>query len=91
MIDRDFDTSGSPFARSLHAHELGHALGYNHVTVRTSVMNADARTEPTPFDLDAAKIAFERAPGNASPDNDAIGSNMNVSGSRGGTWNAGAR
>ena len=33
MLDRDFERSGSPFLRSLRAHELGHALGYNHVTV----------------------------------------------------------
>lgn len=70
MIDRDFDESGSSFARSLRAHELGHALGYDHVTVRPSVMNADARTEPNGFDLDAAKVAFDRPPGNRSPDVD---------------------
>ncbi|HEX6463886.1 MAG TPA: hypothetical protein VFZ98_05515 [Vicinamibacterales bacterium] len=70
MIDRAFDTSNSVFRRSLHAHEFGHALGYNHVTLRTSVMNADARTEPTPFDRDGATIAFERPPLNKTPDVD---------------------
>ena len=70
MLDRGFDTSNSPFRRSLHAHEFGHALGYNHVTLRTSVMNSDARTEPTPFDRDGATLAFERPPLNKTPDVD---------------------
>lgn len=70
MIDLGYDRSGSPFARSLRAHELGHALGYNHVTVRPSVMNADARTEPNDFDRAGARIAFQRRPGNRSPDVD---------------------
>jgi hypothetical protein len=71
MLDRDFERSGSPYARSLRTHELGHALGYGHVTSRTSVMHPSARYEPTPFDLDAVKIAFNRQPGNESPDTDA--------------------
>ena len=70
MLDRDFDRSGSPFTRSLRAHELGHALGYEHVTSRTSVMNSEARIEPNDFDRDAARIAFQRPPGNQSPDVD---------------------
>ncbi|MEO8070105.1 MAG: carboxypeptidase regulatory-like domain-containing protein [Acidobacteriota bacterium] len=70
MLDRDFDASASPYVRSLRAHELGHALGYNHVTVRTSVMNVSAQTEPNQFDRDAAKIAFQREPGNKTPDID---------------------
>jgi len=70
MLDRGFDTSNSVFRRSLHAHEFGHALGYNHVTLRTSVMNSDARTEPTAFDRDGATLAFERPPLNKTPDTD---------------------
>ena len=70
MLDRGFDTSGSPFRRSLRIHELGHALGYNHVTVRESVMNSSARSEPNAFDRDAARIAFLRPPLNRSPDVD---------------------
>jgi hypothetical protein len=70
MLDADFDGSGSPFRRSLRAHELGHALGYNHVTVRTSVMNSNARTEPTAFDRDATAIVYQRPPGNRTPDTD---------------------
>jgi len=71
MLDVDFQRSGSSFVRSLRTHELGHALGYDHVTARPSVMNAAARLEPLPFDLDACAIAFERTPGNRSPDIDA--------------------
>jgi hypothetical protein len=69
-IDHGFDTSASPFRRSLRAHELGHTLGYRHVTVRDSVMQSHARTEPTPFDRDGARLAFQRPPGNRTPDID---------------------
>jgi hypothetical protein len=77
MLDRDFDRSGSSFVRSLRSHELGHALGYNHVTARTSVMNSQARTEPNDFDRDAARIAFQRPPGNRSPDVDPSSASIN--------------
>jgi len=70
MIDAGFDTSGSQFQRSLRVHELGHALGYNHVTTRESVMNASARLVPNEFDLQGARLAFLRPPGNRSPDVD---------------------
>jgi hypothetical protein len=70
MLDRDFDRSGSAFRRALRTHELGHALGFNHVTGRVSVMNSSARVEPTSFDLDGARLAFSRVPGNRSPDID---------------------
>jgi hypothetical protein len=70
MLDRDFERSASPLLRPLRAHELGHALGYDHVTGRPSVMNPDARLEPTAFDLDACRIAFQRQPGSRSPDID---------------------
>ncbi|HUL73321.1 MAG TPA: carboxypeptidase regulatory-like domain-containing protein [Vicinamibacterales bacterium] len=76
-LDRDFERSGSPYRRSLRSHELGHALGYNHVTVRPSVMNASAVLEPTPWDRDASSIAFQRAPGNRSPDTDPMGYSPN--------------
>jgi hypothetical protein len=70
MLDRSFDTSNSPYLRSLRAHELGHALGYQHVTGRDSVMNASARLEPNSFDRDSAKLAFLRPPLNRAPDID---------------------
>ena len=77
MIDRDFDRSGSAFTRSLRSHELGHTLGYNHVSARTSVMNSNARTEPNGFDLDACRIAFQRPPGNRAPDVDPGAASLN--------------
>ncbi len=70
LIDLDFDRSGSEFARALRAHELGHALGYAHVTVRPSVMNPAGRIEPNAFDADATRIIFSRRPGSRSPDVD---------------------
>jgi hypothetical protein len=69
-LDYAFELSGSPYRRSLRAHELGHALGYTHVTARDSVMQSHARTEPTPFDRDGARIAFQRPPRNRAPDAD---------------------
>lgn len=69
-LDRAFDTSGSPYRRSLRAHELGHALGYTHVTTRDSVMQSHGRTEPTAFDRDGVRIAFQRPPRNRAPDAD---------------------
>ena len=70
MLDAAFDTTDGPFRRSLRVHELGHALGYNHVTLRESVMNSSARIEPNEFDLHGARLAFLRPPGNRSPDED---------------------
>jgi len=70
MLDRGFETSTSPFKRSLRAHEFGHALGYNHVTGRASVMNQAATVEPNAFDRDGAKFAFQRPPLNRTPDTD---------------------
>jgi hypothetical protein len=84
MLDRDFDRSGSSFTRSLRAHELGHALGYQHVTARDSVMNSQARLEPNEFDRAAARIAFQRPPGNRSPDVDPSSASINRLGP--GTW-----
>ena len=61
----------------LRAHELGHALGYRHVTTgQTSLMN------PTPtvlsdWDRQAVHIGFSRAPGSVSPDVDPQGSSQN--------------
>ena len=68
-LDQNFDRS-SDERRLLRIHELGHALGYLHVTKRTSIMNPAIGPEPTQFDRDAALIAFERMPGNQSPDID---------------------
>jgi hypothetical protein len=71
MLDRDFERrSPNLYLRSLRSHELGHALGYGHVTGRNSVMNSAALYEPTPYDLQAARIAFQRPTGNRAPDTD---------------------
>lgn len=69
IVDRDLDIS-SAGRRSTRAHELGHALGYNHVTARESVMNTPSAVEPNGWDRDSSYVAFQREPGNRSPDND---------------------
>src|SRR5262245_8832038 len=68
-LDRDFDRDNSQ-RRLLRIHELGHALGYNHVTTRPSVMNPTIGPDPTDFDRAGALIAFQRPVGNISPDTD---------------------
>jgi hypothetical protein len=68
-LDRDFDKT-SDQRRLLRTHELGHALGYSHVTTRPSIMNPAIGPEPTAFDRQGAAIAFQRMPGNLSPDSD---------------------
>ncbi|MEO5742022.1 MAG: hypothetical protein ABIS29_15655, partial [Vicinamibacterales bacterium] len=68
-LDSNFDRSNEA-RRLLRIHELGHALGYLHVTKRISIMNPAIGPAPTEFDRDAAMIAFERMPGNQSPDSD---------------------
>jgi hypothetical protein len=83
FLDPRFDRTDSR-RRLLRIHELGHALGYNHVTKRPSVMNAMIGTEPTDFDRAAAVIAFQRPVGNHSPDTDPDGLRaMSVSGAAG--------
>ena len=69
FLDRDFDRADGR-RRLLRIHELGHALGYLHVMTRTSIMNPTIGPEPTDFDRLAAKIAFQRQPGNRPPDID---------------------
>ena len=69
FLDREFDRVDNR-RRLLRIHELGHALGYLHVTVRPSIMNPAIGPEPTEFDRAAAIIAFQRSPGNRAPDTD---------------------
>jgi hypothetical protein len=58
MLDSDYDQTA--MRRLLRTHELGHALGYNHVESMRSVMNPTLGSEPTDFDRRAALIAFRR-------------------------------
>ena len=69
FLDTDFDRTDNR-RRLLRIHELGHALGYLHVTTRSSIMNPSIGPEPTEFDRAGAIIAFQRQPGNTSPDID---------------------
>ena len=88
FLDRDFD-KGDSRRRLLRIHELGHALGYLHVTSRTSIMNPTIGPEPTDFDRTSAVIAFQRPPGNRAPDADprpGASGGMSVVSSGGGQW-----
>ncbi len=77
-LDRDFDKNDSR-RRLLRIHELGHALGYQHVNSRTSIMNPAIGPEPTAFDRNGAMIAFQRPVGNRTPDVDPASSSLAVS------------
>ena len=57
MLDSDYDRTDR-LRRLLRAHELGHALGYNHVESRQSIMNPTLGSEVTDFDRHAALLAF---------------------------------
>jgi hypothetical protein len=59
LLDDDFDRTSS-LRRLLRMHELGHALGYNHVQSQISIMNPRIGPEPTEFDRRAAAVAFRR-------------------------------
>lgn len=89
FLDRDFDQA-SELRVLLRTHELGHALGYMHVTTRRSIMNPSIGPEPTEFDRQGAVIAFQRTPGNQSPDTDPGsepgGGGFGVSAVPGGGW-----
>ena len=60
VLDAEFDRT-SAARRLLRLHELGHALGFNHVTSRVSVMNAHIGNEPTDSDRYLARLAFTAA------------------------------
>jgi hypothetical protein len=71
MLDAQYEAQSSTSQRrALRAHELGHALGWRHVTGPTSVMNAAASQLPTEFDRAGSKIAHQRPPLNRAPDTD---------------------
>lgn len=58
ILDSDFDRT-SPSRGLLRTHELGHALGYNHVVSRVSIMNPKVGSGMTDFDRAVARIAFD--------------------------------
>jgi hypothetical protein len=86
FLDEPFDHNDDR-RRLLRYHELGHALGFRHVTSRTSIMNPVIGPEPTAFDREAAMIAYQRPPGNRSPDRDPnAGARTSSLGSGGAHW-----
>jgi len=68
FLDATYD--GTSEKRKLRTHELGHALGYKHVTLRPSIMNPVLGYDVMDFDRQGAAIAFQRPPGNRAPDTD---------------------
>jgi Matrixin len=85
FLDRDFDKNDSR-RRLLRIHELGHALGYQHVRSRASIMNPAIGPDPTDFDRAGSIVAFQRQPGNRSPDVDPTGGVRLSSTAEGGRW-----
>ncbi len=57
VLDNDFDRT-SELRGLLRTHELGHALGYNHVKSRVSIMNPRIGPEVTDFDRQVVMEAF---------------------------------
>lgn len=57
VLDHDYDRSSS-LRNLLRTHELGHALGYDHVHSRPSIMNERIGATPTELDRDAAIARF---------------------------------
>jgi len=86
FLDRDFDRNETR-RRLLRIHELGHALGYQHVQSRTSIMNPSIGPEPTAFDREGAMIAFHRPVGNRTPDVDPVSSALSMVAGEG-KWSA---
>jgi len=60
VLDATFDSESSLRAL-LRTHELGHALGFNHVESRPSVMNPRVGSPITAFDREAIRTAFLEA------------------------------
>lgn len=88
MLDRDLDLSGPALQRAIRVHELGHAMGYDHVTSTTSLMGPSGAADFTQFDRDAMKIVFLRPPGNVRPDADPSSASLNALGEA--RWSRGA-
>lgn len=73
-VQRATELGDSNLRKGVRIHELGHALGAQHVdpAVRISIMNPLIGSNWAVNDEDraAAKVAFARPPGNRSPDRD---------------------
>ena len=82
MLDADYDRD--PFARRrVRVHELGHAIGYLHVSTAFSIMKTLTGPEvPTPLDRAMTRVAFQRRPGNRPPDTDPAGATAAAPGGR---------
>jgi hypothetical protein len=61
VLDSDYDAHSS-LRRLLRTHELGHALGFNHVRSRASIMNPRIGSGLTEFDRRIASVGFENVP-----------------------------
>ena len=60
LLDSEFDRT-STARRLSRTHELGHALGFNHVKSRVSIMNERIGPEVTDVDRQIGMVAFQRA------------------------------
>jgi len=60
LLDSEFDRT-SPARRLSRTHELGHALGFNHVRSRVSIMNERIGPEVTDVDRQIGVVAFQHA------------------------------
>lgn len=61
ILDSEFDRDSSR-RRVVRMHELGHALGYNHVESRPSLMNPRVGSGLTAFDRAAIEMVHDRRP-----------------------------
>lgn len=77
VILLDSDRDRIPSAKWLRYHELGHTLGFTHVTARPSLMAPSAQAI-TAFDREAGRIVYGRPAGNRSPDTDPDDSSLNA-------------
>ena len=59
VLDSEFDHESS-MRRLLRTHELGHALGFNHVKSRASIMNPSIGSAMTDHDREVSRFAFQR-------------------------------